>query len=71
MSRILNTLGTPEGEPIYYGFLRDRTMRGDHTFLLGDIKRSNLRPSVQAVLFELIEGKINRPRGKLPTFLVA
>jgi hypothetical protein len=66
MFEVLQTLGTPEGEVIYYGFLKDRFHRRDYSFLVGDIKRSNLRPSVQAILTHLITGKLKRPTHRPP-----
>ena len=60
MWEALEAMGKPDGETIYAAFLRGRSELGDHTFLLNDIRRSNLRPAAQAVAIALIAGKIKR-----------
>jgi hypothetical protein len=48
-------------EEKYEAFLRRQSLKGDHSFLLAAIERSNLRTSVSKVLRELITRKLRRP----------
>ena len=66
MWEVAMTMGSPEGEPVYAAFLKARAECGDYTFLLDDIRRSNLRPATQAVARALINGKLKRLKHRPP-----
>jgi hypothetical protein len=46
----------------YAAFLREQSRAGDHSFLLAEIDRSNLHPSIRKVVRDVITRKLRRPK---------
>lgn len=65
---VMMAMGTPHQETVYAAFLKSEAERGDHTFLLNDIKRSKLQPAAKAAAIALITGNLKRKRGTAPSY---
>ena len=66
LSDVLRAMGTANGEAVYAAFLQSEAERGDYTFLLNDIGRSNLRPAAKLIANAIITGKLKRSKHRPP-----